>query len=113
VAHGVKPPIKQLGCAWALESSTQRPPQEADKGLSGKYRMGKIANVWPPDLRAYAIDSMRELGPEALAENLVEMRNAPEKRYPRNKSIHLRHSPDPSDPGRAGNRRIHVKRQEI
>ena len=70
-SHGVKPHVKQLGWAWALTSGTRRAPRGTDKNLLGKYRMGKIAEVWPADLRSYAIDSTREVVPEALAESLV------------------------------------------
>jgi protein gp37 len=69
-AFGVKPHVKQLGSHWALASKTY-PPRGVDRHLWGKYRMGKISDVWPPDLRPYAIDSMREVTPKALAESLV------------------------------------------
>lgn len=78
-AQGVKPHVKQLGSAWAIASGTNRPPKGADKKLVGKYRMGKIAEVWPPDLRPYAIDPRREVTPEALAESLLGTRAGEEE----------------------------------
>ena len=70
-AHGVKPHIKQLGGGWALESETSRWPKGTNQALWGKYRMAKIAKLWPEDLRPYAIDSMREVTPDALVRYLV------------------------------------------
>jgi hypothetical protein len=41
--------VKQLGTAWAVANGTYRPQQKTARRLYGNYRVGKVAEVWPPD----------------------------------------------------------------
>lgn len=65
--YGCKPHVKQLGTNWAVASGNYPPPAGTDRSLYGQYRMGKRPELWPKDLRAYAIHTLREVEPDDLA----------------------------------------------
>ena len=65
-SHGCKPHIKQLGTSWAVLSGNWPPPPKTDRSVYGEFRMGKLSDLWPADLRPYAIHSLREVTPHNL-----------------------------------------------
>jgi len=65
-SYACKPHVKQLGTSWAVSSGNYPPQPGTDRGLYGEYRMGKRSNLWPEDLRTYAIRSLREVTPDDL-----------------------------------------------
>ncbi len=64
--HGCKPHVKQLGTSWSVSSGNYPPPVKTNRSLYGAYRMGKRPELWPEDLRPYAIHSLREVTPDDL-----------------------------------------------
>jgi hypothetical protein len=61
-SHGCKPFIKQLGTAWAAATGNWQP----------KDKSGKQSDLWPEDLRLYAIHSLREVTPDDLAPTFAQ-----------------------------------------